>query len=140
MAKGNPPENEIRSEIFDYIKDRPGASYTEIMKALNLRNGTLSYHLYRLERAGDVKSVRVGVYRRYYPANYKDTPKSIREKIYLYVLHNPGSTASALVRALRLKRQVASYHIRIMAKKSILHVVNADGERRLYANPNWIDT
>ncbi len=131
--------NETRERIKEYISNNAGASYSQIMEDLSLKNGTLSYHLYKLETNKKIKSVRVGMHKKYYPSGWQDVPKSIRERIYLAVLMNPGTTRKMVERLLELKRQVVSYHVRIMIKKGMLHLEDDQGKGRLYANPKFYE-
>ena len=132
-------DNETRGKIVEYIDGHVGASYSEILRALSLRNGTLSYHLYKLEKCGMIKSVRVGINKKFYPSGYKNVPINVRESIYIKVQSNPGITRSMIEKMLNLKRQVVSYHVDVMLKKGILHLKMDDGEAKLYANPKYAD-
>ncbi|HLF07081.1 MAG TPA: carboxypeptidase regulatory-like domain-containing protein, partial [Thermoplasmata archaeon] len=60
-----------RGQIFGYIMANPGSSYRSIKRGLGLNNGTLTYHLYTLEREKFLRSRTEGVYKRFYPIDVR---------------------------------------------------------------------
>src|SRR3989337_3529033 len=61
----------VRGQIFGYIQANPGEHYNAIKDALGLTNGSLAHHLRTPEREQFLKSKRYGLYRRFYPMNYR---------------------------------------------------------------------
>jgi len=68
-------EHPVRAAIFDLAQREPGIDVTALFHRLpraigreRFGMGCLSYHLYRLERAGVLASRRSGRYRRFYEA------------------------------------------------------------------------
>ena len=53
----------VRGEIYGFIRANPGSHYNQMMRELDIKNGTLSYHLYILEKTGIVKSRKEGITR-----------------------------------------------------------------------------
>jgi len=43
----------VRGEVYGFIKTKPGVHYNQIIRELNVKNGTLSYHLHMLEKQID---------------------------------------------------------------------------------------
>ncbi len=132
-------QNEIRERIRSYVYENSGSSYSEIMRALSLRNGTVSYHLHRLEKAGEIKSVRVGVNRKYYPSGYTDIPLSTKEKIFKLAQSNPGLTVSTMGDSLDISSQSLYYHVKRMANKGMIHLDMSGKVQKIYANPKYCD-
>lgn len=64
-------DHETRGMIRGVIIADPGIHYSEIIRRLDLRNGTAAYHLQTLEREGIIKSRSDGRFRRFYPAEMK---------------------------------------------------------------------
>lgn len=64
-------DHETRGMIRGVIIADPGIHYSEIIRRLDLRNGTAAYHLQTLEREGIIKSRNDGRFRRFYPAEMK---------------------------------------------------------------------
>lgn len=53
-------DGEARQRIYVMIQDHPGIHKSEIARRLDLTSSTVAYHVMRLERAGLVRSARVG--------------------------------------------------------------------------------
>lgn len=62
-------ENETRDAIRGYVATTPGAHFSKLRDDLRLGTGETQYHLGRLEKTGDIESIKDGDYRRYFPAN-----------------------------------------------------------------------
>lgn len=118
-------ENRNRSRIYDAVMAYPGASFTELRQVLNIKNGTLSHHLMKLEKERLVASKKLGIFRRYYPAN-SEVPKDLEERIKEMVIEHPGISQSNLARRLEITRQVANYHITHLKRRGDL-IVKRDG-------------
>jgi WD40 repeat protein/predicted transcriptional regulator len=71
-------DHETRGMIRGCIIADPGIHYSEIIRRLDLRNGTAAYHLQTLEREGIIKSRSDGRFRRFYPADMKFIGSHIR--------------------------------------------------------------
>jgi DNA-binding transcriptional ArsR family regulator len=62
----------VRGQIYGYIRTNPGVHYNQIRRGIDVKNGTLSYHLSVLEKTELVKSRREGLrYRAFYPTGMK---------------------------------------------------------------------
>lgn len=130
--------NKIRREIYQTIKNNPGISFSELMERLNLKNGTLLYHISTLEREDLIKSKRDGIYRRFYPyfvrLPKKDITKlyGIQRDIVDYIFKHPGCTQTEISSALGLQRQHVHYHIKILIDCDILKAEDGRKYRALY--------
>jgi len=114
----------IRGQVFGYVQANPGDHYSSIRETLHLKNGTLAYHLRTLEREDFIFSRMDGIYRRFYPrgtdparvgkrTNLKETHTRMLELIEA----GPGITPKELAGKLGTSHQVASYHIRLLARR-----------------------
>ncbi|MEW5759271.1 MAG: winged helix-turn-helix transcriptional regulator [Candidatus Thermoplasmatota archaeon] len=104
-----------RGRIYTYIKSNPGAHYSRIKKELNLKNGTLVYHLAFLEKMDIIKSCRDGFYRRYYSFDDKITNgrlTEIQEEIIKALKENPRALQKDIALKLGISRRVVSYHMK----------------------------
>ena len=45
----------VRGQIYGYIKTNPGVHYNKIRREIDIKNGTLSYHLRVLEKTELIK-------------------------------------------------------------------------------------
>jgi len=114
----------VRGQVFGYIQANPGDHYSSIRQTLKLKNGTLAYHLRTLERENFVFSRMDGIFRRFYPSgldparvrlrsNVRETHRRILELIE----GTPGITPKELSGKLGASHQVASYHVRLLARR-----------------------
>ena len=92
-------QNANRSKIYKAIIRYPGSSFTDLRMLLGIKNGTLSHHLIKLEKEGLVRSKKIGIFRRFYPAN-GEVPKDLEERIIDVVLDNPGISQSSVAKRL----------------------------------------
>ncbi len=56
----------VRGQIFEYVRNHPGATYTEIKDQLSLNNGSAAHHLMVLEKMGFLVSRREGRTKRFF--------------------------------------------------------------------------
>ncbi len=132
-------ENFVRGQIFGYIRTNPGVYYTEIMKSLGIKNGTLSYHLKTLEGMDLVKSRREGARRR---AFYPTTVKFPADEQYMYselqieilkvIKENPGIAQHEVARKLKKPQQTVNYNIKAMQRAEKLKLVRKGRSMRCY--------
>jgi DNA-binding MarR family transcriptional regulator len=117
----------VRGKIFGFIKGNPGVHYNQIMRELDMKNGTLSYHLYMLEKTGMIKSRREGVrYRAFYPTDMK-FPEHERYRLTELQLNivgalkdNPGVSQKFIARLLNEKHQTISYNIKVLQQSGLV--------------------
>ncbi|UCF07614.1 MAG: winged helix-turn-helix transcriptional regulator [Thermoplasmata archaeon] len=115
-----------RERIYDYINGHPGDHYNSIKKKLDLNNGSLAYHLRTLEEQNFIKSMRDGMYKRFYPVNMKIpringfTLASTPGRIMKMIFGHPGMTQKDVVAAMGVSQQVVSYHINQLIDSGLL--------------------
>jgi DNA-binding MarR family transcriptional regulator len=114
----------VRGQVFGYIQANPGDHYSSIRQTLRLKNGTLAYHLRTLERESFVFSRMDGVFRRFYPSGLDPARVKLREsvrethrRIMELIEGSPGITPKELAGKLGASHQVASYHVRLLARR-----------------------
>ncbi len=61
-----------REDLIFIIRGSPGIQFRELMRRTGIKNGALSNHLYRIEKAGTVKVERLPRQTRYYPPGISD--------------------------------------------------------------------
>lgn len=59
-------DHQTRELLLENIKDRPGISFSKLMRLLNINEGTLRYHLNYLERKELITSKKEGAKRLYF--------------------------------------------------------------------------
>ncbi|HYS72345.1 MAG TPA: FG-GAP-like repeat-containing protein, partial [Thermoplasmata archaeon] len=118
----------VRGQIFGYIQANPGEHYNAIKEALGLTNGSLAHHLRTLEREQFIKSKRYGLYRRFYPMNYRMPaddvyqPNEIQTTILAVIREHPGITQKEIAGRLTLTPPTVNYHIAVLSHRRLILV------------------
>ncbi len=127
----------VRGQIYGYIVSNPGEHYNSIREALKVTNGNLAYHLRTLEVQGFIKSRKEGLYRRFYPVEMR-FPRDegvklsdLQMAILQLTRERPAPTQKEIASELEISQQVASYNLRVLAMKGLVHV-RKEGRKRLY--------
>jgi len=127
----------VRGQIFGYIKTNPGADYNQLMRELDIKNGTLSYHLYILEKTGLIKSRTEGYrYRVFYPTDMKFPEEErnrlteLQIKILNLIKEHDGTSQKQLTKLLDEKHQTISYNIKVLREAGLIRV-NKKGRKSL---------
>ncbi len=127
----------VRGQIYGYIVSNPGKHYNSIREKLQVTNGTLSYHLRTLEVQGFIKSRKESIYRRFYPIEMKfPRDKGVKLSdmqitILAALRRRPAPTQKDIAGDLGISQQVASYNLRILARKGFVQV-RKEGRKRMY--------
>jgi len=123
-----------RGRILGFLQANPGTPYAHLRGALGVRNGTLAYHLWVLERTGFVRSVRDGRHRILYPDGAPVQHGLLLSRLQLTILDtlhaHGGMTQADLGRRLGISRQRLHYNVK-MLRKNVLVETPARGTVRL---------
>jgi predicted transcriptional regulator len=118
----------VRGQIYGYIKAYPGAHYNQIMRELEIKNGTLSYHLYILEKTGTIKSRKEGFrYRAFYPTEVKFPEEEryrlteLQINIIKIIQENRGVNQKYIAKKLDENHQTISYNIKVLQQAGIIN-------------------
>ncbi len=119
----------VRGQIYGYIKTNPGVHYNQIRRGIDVKNGTLSYHLGVLEKTELIKSRREGLrYRAFYPVGVK-FPKIERFRLtelqisILDVINkNSGIGQKEIANKLDKKPQTINYNIKVLEQAGLIEV------------------
>ena len=120
IKRENTLDNYIRGQIHGYILAKPGCHYNQIKQTLHLNNGTLAYHLRKLEREEFIKSVRDGMYKRFYPVGLKIPKREIKlsamqEHILEIIRHHPGVSQKEVATEVGISAPAVIYHIGVLS-------------------------
>ncbi len=120
-------DNDIRSQVFDYVKANPGDHFRSIMSSLSLTNGTLAYHLATLEREEMIKSERDGGYKRFYPRGRQFIGEVIeinglQKQILDVIADNPGLSQKKIAMVIGTSTPTVSYHIKALKAARLIEV------------------
>ncbi|AEK73543.1 hypothetical protein GQS_08245 [Thermococcus sp. 4557] len=125
---------ERRNEILETITDKPGITFRELARELELGIGDLQYHLRKLEKEGRVFSRKTGKRRYLFPKGFEEKAQRLliaistetRRRILLLLMEGPKNQKE-MARSLGLSQPTVSYHMNELIK---LGVVTAEKESR----------
>ena len=127
--------HEKREQVYQFIKDNPGPSFSDLLRELELSNGTLVHHLRVLEMQEFIKPMRDGVRTRFYMRGPKIVPTAYLTRTQQQILDaigtQPGVTQKELAGVLGLPREAISYHTKRLAASGQLQV-RQEGKWRRY--------
>ena len=130
----------VRGQIFGYIKTNPGVHYNQIRRDIDVKNGTLSYHLRVLEKTELIKSRREGIrYRAFYPTGMKFPHNErfrlteLQINILDYIKQHPGINQREIARKLKKKPQTINYNIKVLEQATLIDVFHNGRKTGLYA-------
>jgi DNA-binding MarR family transcriptional regulator len=120
IKRENTLDNYIRGQIHGYVLAKPGCHYNQIKQTLHLNNGTLAYHLRKLEREEFIKSVRDGMYKRFYPVGLKIPKREIKlsamqDHILEIIRHHPGVSQKEVATEVGISAPAVIYHIGVLS-------------------------
>lgn len=135
-----------RKEIVAYLEQNPGAHLRSIGRGLNLTYGTLTYHLYRLEKEGIIVADEDGLFKKFYLSAGRgrtavkesrpvlDGLRKAERDIFDAIALNPGSPQTLVAERLGLSRQALHYHIKKLEGQGLIRKVSQGRETLCYAN------
>lgn len=127
-----------RGQIFGYIQANPGAHYNAIIQYLGLHNGVGAYHLNVLEREGYIKSLRDGIYKRFYPKSMRIPEKRlhlsrIQKDVLSEIQKHPGITQKQISKLLDESKQVINYNVKVLESAGLIRMERVGRESSCYA-------
>jgi DNA-binding transcriptional ArsR family regulator len=112
--------------------------HNAIIQYLDLHNGVGAYHLKVLEREGYIKSIRDGIYKRFYPRNMRIPEKRlhlsrIQRDVLSEIQKHPGVTQKQIAKLLDESKQVINYNVKILENASLIRVERYGRETACFA-------
>jgi predicted transcriptional regulator len=136
-------ENEVRRMIRTYIRLHPGAHYSSIKSNLGLPNGSLIYHLNKLEKKEVVYSKREGRFKRFYPKGIPPNNKPIltefQENLLESINETPGISKAELGYVFERNRQDINHNVNVLLEKELIIVKKENGKTHLYISDEDLD-
>lgn len=136
LKRANVLDHARRQAVYDAVRNRPGARFEELRRGLDLSYGALAYHLRVLEREGYLTARTDWSRRRFYPSGLAPPSAQAREvadRIVALVTQQPGLGQSDVARALGMSRQLAAYHLGVVAAGGRVMVAREGRRVRYYA-------
>jgi DNA-binding MarR family transcriptional regulator len=130
-------QREVRGLMYGFIRDHPGASFSEVRDALGLQNGVTSYHLSVLERQGLLHSESRRRHRWYFPEGdvtaWQNLPLSaLQASLIDQVRRQPGIGVRELARALNRRASSVAYNVKALAREGVLRTEQTGRKVRCY--------
>jgi DNA-binding transcriptional ArsR family regulator len=129
-------EHERRESIYQFVRNNPGQSFSDLRRSLELSNGTLVHHLRILEMQGFVRRESDGFRTRFYirgpiqeRAPYLTRAQSI---VQATVARIPGLNQKQLAQVLGWPRRTAGYQAQRLAERGGLRQVRTGREVQYY--------
>lgn len=135
LARSQLLEHGVREAIYGHVEEHPGAHLRGIKRDLALHHGTLLHHLHMLESQGYLRSVRDGMYRRYYVSGSVPVPpgsEGLGEEVARFVAEHPGASNAEVARALGKRPSLVHYHVARLEGAGRVRKERVAGEVRLY--------
>ncbi len=135
MTSKKDGDHRTRDLLMVQIRDRPGISFSRLMKSLDLNEGTLRYHLNYLERKELIRSKKEGRRRLYYTTaldlgSGKDLIGLSRDhkRILTMIRRSPGIKSREMMKETGLTRKDLERVIRKLQKERLIWAVeNGNG-------------
>ena len=129
MEKEKIFELETRRKIYKYILKYPGLHLQELIRRLNLPNGTLRYHLRYLEKRNLIKSKPEDGYVRFYITNnigndqkkiFHILRQEVPRNIILYLLLLGCASQIEISKSLEKHPKTIEFHLKKLLNKGII--------------------
>jgi WD40 repeat protein/DNA-binding MarR family transcriptional regulator len=135
-------DHETRGMIRGCIIADPGIHYSEIIRRLDLRNGTAAYHLQTLEREGIIKSRNDGRFRRFYPSEMKFIGSHVRptklQKIILETIQEKeGPSQIDIAKTLDISYAIVHREIKRMALIGMIRLQRHGISMKCFLAEEW---
>jgi DNA-binding MarR family transcriptional regulator len=129
----------FRGRLFEYIKENPGVTFTALKEHFEVNNGTLTYHLHRLEKEDLITYRNLGKYKMFYADGVRIKGVEVvispmDKEIIELISSEPGITSSQIIAMLRGERstRTVSRHLKQLERKGFIEVQKLHGSRRLF--------
>jgi len=123
-------DQEVRSKIYNHIKENPGVHYSAIADETGINRGTLRYHLKMLQMHDNVRALHGTGYVRYFENNMKfneynqrvlhhlrnDTSKKILEVL----IKNPNASRKDISDAVGISGPSVSWHMQQLCADDVV--------------------
>jgi predicted transcriptional regulator len=135
--------NEVRDMVRTYIKLHPGVHYSAIKSGLGMPNGSLIYHLNKMEKKRTIYSKRDGRFKRFYPKGTTPEKRPIltefQEDLLKTISETPGISKAELSYLFERNRQDINHNVNVLKGKGLLDVSKDNGNVYLFIKDGNID-
>lgn len=124
-------QNEVRSNIYEYVSETTGAHLHQISEELDLSTTNAVWHLRKLQEAGLVDSKKFNGYRIFYPVDGGVEAQKLSigvnvlgndnaRRIFEHLTREPGHHQREIARSLDINHGTVRWHLRKMRKAEMV--------------------
>jgi predicted transcriptional regulator len=138
-----------RQQIYNIIEQNEGVHLREICRMLDKKMGVIQYHIYVLESANLINSLKDGRYKRFF-INHLDSPEkqiiisllqreTTAKVLNLILQNNDGGMAhSAIAKELDASSQAITWHIQKMMDSEVITVIKHGCQKYYQITPKFL--
>jgi len=132
---------ENRRALYRYVQDNPGSHLRKISRELDMKMGTLRYHLDYLEKKELVSSRKESNLKVYFITKklgfkHRNVSPLLQQKrfrdIALVIIDAPGSSHRAIAKKLSLNPSTLTKYMKILEKKRVAYHEKIGREKRYF--------
>ena len=129
MVAPEPLEVDARRDIYELVKRKPGAHFSEIQRELEMATGRLQYHLGVLEKRRILDVKRDARYTRYFPSldvdrRHKPVLALLRQAtprgVLLHLVEHGPSRLTTMSESLDLAPSTLSFHLKKLERAEVV--------------------
>ncbi len=123
-------DNQSRYIVYTYIKNKPGAYFSEIVENTGLNRGTIQYHLQILETKNKIEGYEDGGKIRYFLNNskYSEEEKKVlatlqnitNQRIISEILNGKFDNNATLAREIGISKGTVSWHMKNLKETGLI--------------------
>ena len=126
--ESNKEKMDRKNTILQIIQNNPGIRFNEIMRISNIRNGTLSHYVKKLEDEASIELERTPRVTRLYPAGIEPHEAKIckyltmetQKKLIMFLLKNKTATSGEIREFLKKSPSVVSVNLSELFREKIV--------------------
>jgi predicted transcriptional regulator len=138
-----------RQQIFDVIAQNEGIHLREICRTLDKKMGVIQYHIYVLENANLINSMKDGRYKRFF-VNHQDSPeqrtviallqRETTGKILnlIYEMNGNGISHSSIAKEIGSSSQALTWHVNKLKNEGIILSSKRGTQKYYQINPQFL--
>jgi predicted transcriptional regulator len=126
----------FRGRLFEYIKENPGSTFTALKDHFDVNNGTLTYHLHKLEREDLIVHRNIGKYKLFYADGIRikgveAVISPIDREIMNLITGHPGISSGEIMIEMTGERsgRTISRHLKQLERKGFISSERKNGRR-----------
>jgi len=144
-TRAEAPPASARQRLLSLVHSQPGIPVGELARRLDVRTGTLHYHLHRLELDGSILTCREGRRRLVFPASDALEGAHVRalgllrgrttQSVAEAILKNPGVSLLGVMKLVDETPRTVYYHVKRLREAGLISSASSTRYRDLRAAP-----